>query len=125
MAEQTTLTKTQFQHITVSTTDRIRFIELICTLAASGAVLKDSTVPRLSINWPFQVQMTKPINSLEDVVKSSPGVHAHPVDHVVYSELELTQMVWLDFREACATQGVKGRDRTIMLEKYLEVVKNR
>lgn len=123
MTEQKTLTKTQIQKLTVRSVDRAKYVETLLELGAKGAKLSEGTVPKLIM--PFQAELVMEITDPSQILKSTPNIIAYPVDYEVYTESQLTSMVWEDFREAVATQGVKGRDRTIMLEKYLEVVKKK
>lgn len=120
MTEQKTLTKTQIQKLTVRSVDRAKYVETLLELGAKGAKLSEGTVPKLIM--PFQAELVMEITDPSQAMKSTPTVIAYPVDYEVYTESELTSMVWEDFREAVATQGVKGRDRQKMLEAYLEVV---
>lgn len=123
MTEQKTLTKTQIQKLTVRCVDRVKYVETLLELGAKGAKLSEHTVPKLIM--PFQAELVMEIIDPSQALKSTPHIIAYPVDYEVYTESDLISMVWEDFREAVATQGVKGRDRTIMLERYLEVVKKK
>ena len=123
MTEQKTLTKTQIQKLTVRSVDRVKYVETLLELGAKGAKLSEHTVPKLIM--PFQAELVMEITDPSQALKSTPHIIAYPVDYEVYTKDVLESMVWEEFREAVATQGVKGRDRTIMLEKYLEVVKKK
>lgn len=123
MTEQKTLTKTQIQKLTVRSVDRVKYVEALLELGAKGAKLSEGTVPKLIM--PFQAELVMEITDSSQILKSTPHIIAYPVDYEVYTESQLISMVWEEFREAVATQGVKGRDRTIMLERYLEVVKKK
>lgn len=120
MTEQKTLTKTQIQKLTVRSADRIRYVKTLLELGAKGATLAEGTVPKMIV--PFQSDLVLEINDPSEALKSTPDLIAYPVEYEVYTKYDLEEMVWLDFREACATQGVKGRDREKMLEDYLKVV---
>lgn len=123
MTEQKTLTKTQIQKLTVRSVDRAKYVETLLELGAKGAKLSEGTVPKLIM--PFQAELVMEITDSSQILKSTPHIIAYPVDYEVYTRDTLESMVWEEFREAVATQGVKGRDRTIMLERYLEVVKKK
>lgn len=123
MTEQTTLTKTQIQKLTVRCVDRVKYVETLLELGAKGAKLSEGTVPKMII--PFQAELVMEITDSSQILKSTPHIIAYPVDYEVYTESQLTSMIWEEFREAVATQGVKGRDRRVMLERYLEVVKKK
>lgn len=123
MAEQTTLTKTQFQKLLVRSVDRIKFVETLLQLGGIGAKIAENTVPKMIV--PFQAELILEITDPSQALKSHPNLIAFPVEYDIYTKTELEEMVWPDFREAVATRGVKGRDRTVMLEAYLEAVKNK
>lgn len=123
MTEQKTLTKTQIQKLTVRSVDRAKYVEALLELGAKGAKLSEGTVPKLIM--PFQAELVMEITDPSQILKSTPHIIAYPVDYEVYTKTALEGMVWDEFREAVATQGIKGRDRTIMLERYLEVVKKK
>lgn len=123
MAEQTTLTKTQFQKLLVRSVDRIKFVETLLELGSIGAKIAEKTVPKMIV--PFQAELILEITDPSQVLKSHPNLIAFPVEYDIYTKTELEEMIWDDFREAVATRGVKGRDRQKMLEAYLEAVKNK
>lgn len=123
MAEQTTLTKTQIQKLTVRSVDRVKYVETLLELGAKGAKLSEGTVPKMIL--PFQAELVMEITDPSQILKSTPNVIAYPVDYEVYTRDTLEGMVWEDFREAVGTQGVKGRDRQKMLDSYLEAVKKK
>lgn len=123
MTEQVSLTKTQFQKLTVRSVDRIKYVETLLSLGAIGAKLAENTVPKMII--PFQAELVLEITDPAQALKSTPHLIAYPVDYETYTKTTLEAMVWEDFREAVGTQGVKGRDRQKMLEAYLEAVKNK
>ena len=123
MTEQTTLTKTQFQKLLVRSVDRIKFVETLLELGSIGAKIAENTVPKMIV--PFQAELILEITDPSQALKSHPSLIAFPVEYDIYTKTELECMVWDDFREAVATRGVKGRDRTVMLEAYLEAVKNK
>lgn len=123
MTEQTTLTKTQFQKLLVRSVDRIKFVETLLELGSIGAKIAEKTVPKMIV--PFQAELILEITDPSQALKSTPNLIAFPVEYDIYTKTELEEMIWPDFREAVATRGVKGRDRTVMLEAYLEAVKNK
>lgn len=123
MTEQTTLTKTQFQKLLVRSVDRIKFVETLLELGSIGAKIAENTVPKMIV--PFQAELILEITDPSQALKSHPNLIAFPVEYDIYTKTELEEMIWPDFREAVATRGVKGRDRTVMLEAYLEAVKNK
>lgn len=123
MTEQTTLTKTKLQKLTVRCIDRRTYVETLVQLGSIGAKLSPGTMPKLTL--PFQAELVLEIEDPTQALKSTPHIIAYPVDYEVYTRSELETMVWPDFREAVATQGVKGRDREKMLTEYLEVVKRK
>lgn len=123
MAEQTTLTKTQIQKLTVRSVDRVKYVETLLELGAKGAKLSEGTVPKMIL--PFQAELVIEITDPSQALKSTPNIIAYPVDYEVYTKDSLECMVWEDFREAVGTQGVKGRDRQKMLDSYLEAVKKK
>lgn len=113
----------QTQKIVISTHDRRMFVEKIGEMYKLGATLAPNTVPRLTTPFPFQAEFLLEIDSPEQAVKSSLGVHALKPDYAVYTKQMMQELSWDDFRVACSMHGVKGRDREKMLTEYLTATK--
>ena len=109
----------QTQKVGISTHDRRMFVEKIGEMYKLGATLAPNTVPRLTTPFPFQAEFLLEIDSPEQAVKSSLGVHALKPDYAVYTKQMMQELSWDDFRVACSMHGVKGRDREKMLTEYL------
>lgn len=110
------------QKLTVRTGDRITFVDEIVGLAAMGAVQRPGSVPKLTA--PFMADFVLDVDPKKPMV-SSPTVIAYPPDVRAYTELELNKMEFLEFREAVALVGVKGREREKMTFDYLDYFKNK
>ena len=117
--------KDQFQEVIISTQDRIVFIDKVVELAKKGAVRKSGTTPYYGAPFGFRVEMVLNINSPEDVITSGPHVHAIPPFYDPYTEQEMRDMAWDDFREACSLYNVRGKEREKMLNDYLKATGNK
>lgn len=109
------------QKIVLRTADRIEFATELLKWGAMGAKLQDRTVPRLFA--PFTAELEILIDP-KVPHKDTHCIRAYPPDHRVYTEVELEEMTFEEFRESVALLGVKGRDRKIMINEYLEAVKS-
>ena len=109
------------QKMVLRTADRIEFATELLKWGAMGAKLQDRTVPRLYA--PFTAELEILIDP-KVPHKDTHCIRAYPPDHRVYTEVELEEMTFEEFRESVALLGVKGRDRKIMINEYLEAVKS-
>ena len=109
------------QKIVIRSGDRIEFVEELLKWGAIGAKRQANTVPRLFA--PFTAELEIMVNP-STPFKDTHCVRAYPPDHRIYTEEELSQMEWNEFRESVALLGVKGRDRKIMVADYLQAVKS-
>lgn len=109
------------QKMVLRTADRIEFATELLKWGAMGAKLQDRTVPRLYA--PFTAELEILIDP-KVPHKDTHCIRAYPPDHRVYTEVELEEMTFEEFRESVALLGVKGRDRKIMTADYLEAVKS-
>lgn len=109
------------QKITVFTADRVRFVEELIRLGAMGAKMRKNTVPRLFA--PFSAELDLLVDPKKPLV-SNEAIRAYPPDHRIYTESELNDMTFEEFRESVALLGIKGRERDKMIKDYLEAVKN-
>lgn len=109
------------QKLTVRSADRVKFMDAIVELAAKGAVRPYNAVPHMVC--PFWVEMEIEVDRASPMT-STPVIIAHPIAAETFTRQELETMVWEEFREAVRQLGVKGRDRTKMLEEYLDKVRN-
>ena len=108
------------QKIVLRTADRIEFATELLKWGAMGAKLQDRTVPRLFAPFTAEFEiLVDPKNPHKD----THCIRAYPPDHRIYTEEELEEMTFEEFRESVALLGVKGRDRKIMINEYLGVVK--
>ena len=111
------------QKLMAHSTDRARFIDTVIELATLGAKRYGTTLPKLSPPL-YSLEMEISVDS-DKQITSTAFYKAFKADPLrTYSEQALKEMVWEEFRTACSSVGVKGRDRTKMLEEYLEAVKN-
>lgn len=109
------------QKIVLRTADRVEFAKELLKWGAMGAKLQDRTVPRLYA--PFTAELEIMVNP-STPFKDTHCVRAYPPDHRIYTEQELENMTFEEFRESVALLGVKGRDRKIMVADYLQAVKS-
>ena len=109
------------QKMVLRTADRIEFATELLKWGAMGAKLQDRTVPRLYA--PFTAELEILIDP-KVPHKDTHCIRAYPPDHRVYTEVELEEMTFEEFRESVALLGVKGRDRKIMTFDYLEAVES-
>ena len=109
------------QKIVIRSGDRIEFVEELLKWGAIGAKRQTNTVPRLYA--PFTAELEILIDP-KVPHKDTHCIRAYPPDHRVYTEVELEEMTFEEFRESAALLGVKGRDRKIMVADYLQAVKS-
>ena len=109
------------QKIVIRSGDRIEFVEELLKWGAIGAKRQANTVPRLFA--PFTAELEIMVNP-STPFKDTHCVRAYPPDHRIYTEQELENMTFEEFRESAALLGVKGRDRKIMVADYLQAVKS-
>ena len=108
------------QKIVLRTGDRREFVEELLKWGKMGAVQQANSVPRLYAPFTAELEiLVDPKNPYKD----THCIRAYPPDHRVYTEVELEEMTFEEFRESVALLGVKGRDRKIMINEYLGVVK--
>lgn len=111
------------QKLLAHSTDRAKLIDTVIELAALGAKRLGTTVPKLSPPL-YSVEMEISVDS-DKQLTSTAFYKAFKADPLrTYSEQQMKDMVWEEFRAACYSVGVKGRDRTKMLEEYLEAIKS-
>ena len=109
------------QKIVIRSGDRIEFVEELLKWGAIGAKRQSNSVPRLYA--PFTAELEIMVNP-STPFKDSHCIRAYPPDHRIYTEEELSQMEFNEFRESVALLGVKGRERDKMVADYLEAVKS-
>ena len=109
------------QKIVLRTADRIEFATELLKWGAIGAKLQDRTVPRLFA--PFTAELEILIDP-KVPHKDTHCIRAYPPDHRIYTEEELSQMEFNEFRESVALLGVKGREREKMVADYLAAVES-
>ena len=109
------------QKIVLRTGDRIESVEELLKWGAIGAKRQANTVPRLFAPFTAEFEiLVDPKNPYKD----THCIRAYPPDHRIYTEEELSQMEFNEFRESVALLGVKGREREKMISDYLEAVKS-
>ena len=109
------------QKMVLRTADRIEFATELLKWGAMGAKLQDRTVPRLYAPFTAELEILVDPKSPH---KDTHCIRAYPPDHRIYTEEELSQMEFNEFRESVALLGVKGRERDKMVADYLEAVKS-
>ena len=109
------------QKIVLRTADRREFVDECIRWGVMGAVQKQGSVPRFIAPFTAEFEiLVDPKNPYKD----THCIRAYPPDHRIYTEVELEQMEWSEFRESVALLGVKGREREKMTSDYLEAVKS-
>lgn len=109
------------QKIVIRSGDRIEFVEELLKWGAMGANRQANSVPRLFA--PFTAELEIFVDA-KNPFKDTHCIRAYPPDHRIYTEQQLEDMTFEDFRESVGLLGVKGRDRAKMVSDYLEAVKN-
>lgn len=107
------------QKIVLRTADRREFVEELLKWGKMGAVQQANTVPRLFA--PFTAELEIMVDP-KTPYKDTHCIRAYPPDHRIYTEQELEQMEWSEFRESVALLGVKGRQREQMVYDYMVAV---
>ena len=116
------------QHIKLSNSDGspITFLQDFQALVENGCKLSLSNYPRVRDMFPeaYLVKQCNVNNLADELVKSSPNVHVKPIEHsqLVFDEDYMKELPWATFRAVCKYFGVTGKDRQIMLVKYLKAV---
>lgn len=109
-------------HVNVSDTDAlgIKFFQTCIKLAQKGATLKEDNA--LKISFPRSVWFEI---SADEFLETNilQGLKVIPVE-VQYTKEMLEAMKWEEFREVTKKLVPKGRDRQIIMNKYLEAVKS-
>lgn len=109
------------QKIVLRTADRREFVDECIRWGVMGAVQKQGSVPRFIAPFTAEFEiLVDPKNPYKD----THCIRAYPPDHRIYTEQELEQMEWSEFRESVALLGIKGREREKMIKEYLEAVKS-
>lgn len=109
------------QKIVLRTADRREFVDECIRWGVMGAVQKQGSVPRFIAPFTAEFEiLVDPKNPHRD----THCIRAYPPDHRIYTEEELSQMEFNEFRESVALLGVKGRERDKMVADYLEAVKS-
>lgn len=111
------------QKVIVRTPDQKIFVQKLLEIGSKGGKLNPLTVPRLSTS-PYNVELIVELTDRNNQIKSDPYVIAFPIAPEIYTEEQMKEMVWDEFRVACSQVGVKGRDRDKMLSDYLSAVKS-
>ena len=109
------------QKIVLRTADRREFVDECIRWGVMGAVQKQGSVPRFIAPFTAEFEiLVDPKNPHKD----THCIRAYPPDHRIYTEEELSQMEFNEFRESVALLGVKVRERDKMVADYLESVKS-
>lgn len=109
------------QRLIIRTTDRRLFVSELLAYGAKGARMYENSVPSYLV--PFTAELVVEVERGKEF-QSTATCHAVPLPAVVYTEQQMKDMVWDEFRDACRELGVKGRDRAVMLEEYLKKAKH-
>lgn len=114
----------QHIHLTNNDGSPITFLQDFQKLIQSGCELTIEKYPRVRDMFP-EAYLTKQINVntlQEDMIKDSPNVHVKPIEHsqLMFDEEYMKELPWATFRSVCKYFGVTGKDRGVMLSKYLK-----
>lgn len=116
------------QHIKLTNNDGnpITFLKDFERLVREGCTLSLESYPRLRDMFPeaWLVKKVNVNNLEEELVKEQVNVHVKPLEHsqLTFDEEYMKQLPWATFKEVCKYFGVGGRDRSVMLGKYLKAV---
>lgn len=90
------------------------FIENVVKLANKGATLQEGKLPRCS--FPHSAWMYL---ETDEIMEDSPGFTFQIISEIFTKE-QLEAMDWQDFKRIVNKAGVKGKDRQLMTNKYLQ-----
>ena len=114
------------QHIKLSNSDGspITFLQDFQELVQAGCVLSLESYPRVRDMFP-EAHLVKQcnVNNLEqELIKNKPNVSVKPIEHsqLVFDEDYMKELPWATFRAVCKYFGVTGKDRQVMINKYLK-----
>lgn len=111
------------QKFTVSAVDPKEFVRMVLEFGAKGAWLPDDEYPQIN-HYPKHVKLAIEVNENTEAILSSPNIIAFdPVyDAKSFTKEELDEMQWDDLKAVCKAVGVTGRDRTVIINRYLAIV---
>lgn len=104
------------QRLIVRTANRRLFIEELLVLGAKGATLAEDSVPLMTV--PYCVEVEVEVERGKEYL-STHVVHAVPLPVELFTQAQMEEMVWEDFRVACAALDIRGRERAVMLAEYM------
>ena len=104
------------QRLIIRTADRRVFMNELLAWGAKGATLAEDSAPIMTVPYTAEVEI-EVVRGKE--YKSTPSVHAIPLPILLFTEAQMEEMVWDEFREACAALDVRGRERAVMLKEYM------
>lgn len=103
------------QRLILRTPDRKFYVSEILRLGKLGATLAVDSVP--GFGMPYTAELMIEVERGKEY-RSTATLHAVPLAIETFTIAQMEAMVWDDFREACNALGVKGRERSVMLEEY-------
>lgn len=113
------------QKVVLSAADPIAFVEEFERIVLAGARYTPGTFPGIR-QFPPRVEfyVEGPSDQDDWLWQSTAYLTCFGVDvtQFIYSEEDLAELSWADFRKVCSAVGVKGRDRTKMTKEYLAAV---
>ena len=116
------------QHIKLSNFDGspITFLQDFQALVESGCKLSLEAYPKIRDMFPeaYLVKKVNVNNLAEELIKESVNVHVKPIEHsqLVFDEDYMKELPWATFRAVCKYFGVTGKDRGVMVSKYMKAV---
>lgn len=109
------------QDIKITATNPIEFFKVAQEAIIRGARYKGNTFVSLT-SLPLMAELELEVEDPENQWKDNgPHIWAIPIPVTIFKKEYLESLEWTEFKEAVKTQDVSGRDRTLMLRKYLEV----
>lgn len=116
----------QHIHLTNSDGSPITFLQDFQALVENGCKLSLANYPRVRDMFPeaYLVKLVNVNNLADELIKESVNVHVKPIEHsrLVFDEDYMKELPWATFRAVCKYFGVTGKDRLVMISKYLKAV---
>ena len=116
----------QHIHLTNSDGSPITFLQDFQALVESGCKLSLSNYPRVRDMFP-EAHLVKQCNVNEldkELIKNKPNVNVKPLEHsqLIFDEDYMKELPWATFRAVCKYFGVTGKDRQVMISKYMKAI---
>lgn len=113
------------QKFTIQAADPKELVRAILEFGKRGAWLPDDEYPQLN-HYPKHVKLAIAIEDGQEPIESGPNVIAlgAVLDVTSYTKDELLAMEWEQLKAVCREVGITGRDKAVMVSKYLSISGN-